>query len=159
MYSLELVITVALAAVVIGVIAGFFIAQRTAPSQRSQRQLENQIDEMQQQQETYQQEVSEHFVETGQLLNQLTNSYRDVHNHLAKGAHQLAGETATQLLQPAPESVNDEPLVSEDSVAPPLDYAPKTSNSEPGMLNETFGLEKSRSKAEASTDSLVDAPK
>lgn len=159
MYSLELVITVALIAVVIGLIAGFFLAHRTAPSQRSQRQLESQVHEMQQQQESYQQEVSEHFVETGQLLNQLTNSYRDVHNHLAKGAQRLAGDTDTELLKLAPENADKEALIAEDSIAPPLDYAPKSSNLEPGMLNETFGLEKSKTQADNSTEALVDGSK
>lgn len=159
MYSLELVITIALAAVVIGLVAGFFIAQRAAPSQRSQRKLESRMHEMQQQQEDYQQEVSEHFVETGQLLNQLTDSYRDVHNHLARGAQRLAGETATQLLQPVEKKEEDYQPVDDEVILPPLDYAPKSSHSEPGMLNETFGLDKSEGAADPSKSAPVDSDK
>ena len=122
MYSLELIITVGLAAVVIGAIAGFVIAHRTAPSQRSQRQLETHLQEMQQQQQDYQQEVSEHFVETANLLNQLTSSYRDVHNHLAKGAQLLAGDSASETLRALPddkEPAQAEVVIDQD-IKPPL---------------------------------------
>ena len=150
MYSLEIMITVGLGAIVIGLIVGFVIAQRMAPSQRSQRQLETHLHEMQQQQQDYQQEVSEHFVETATLLNQLTSSYRDVHNHLAKGAQLLAGDSAGESLKALPEDKeadNNKTVIDQD-IRPPLDYAPKTAPDAPGMLNEEFGLKKTKQPAE-----------
>lgn len=98
MYPLELVITAGVAATVAGTIIGYLIAKKTGASQQAQAQLEQQLDKLQKQQQNYQSEVSEHFVETAQLFNQLTNSYRDVHNHLAEGAQKLAGESATNSL-------------------------------------------------------------
>ena len=143
MYSLELVITVAFAMTIIGLVAGYLIALRAAPSQQSQRQLEDNLNEMKQQQENYQHEVSEHFVETADLLNQLTTSYKDVHNHLAKGAQLLAGDNAKETLKTLEGDVEAPVIVNEgDTITPPLDYAPKTAPNEPGMLNEEFGLDK-----------------
>ncbi len=150
MYSLEIIITVGLAATIIGLIAGFFIAQRAAPTQRSQRQLETHLHEMQQQQQDYQQEVSEHFVETATLLNQLSSSYRDVHNHLAKGAQLLAGENASESIKTLPGDTpsDNKPTDLDQNISPPLDYAPKKAPNTPGMLNEEFGLSKSKQQEE-----------
>jgi uncharacterized membrane-anchored protein YhcB (DUF1043 family) len=146
-YSLELLLTITLVAAIIGLVVGYLLSQRTAPSQKNQRQLENHLHELQQQQQDYQQEVTEHFTQTAGLLNQLTSSYKDVHSHLAKGAQLLAGDQATGALQslsddrPTENSADIDPK----SFTPPLDYAPKSTH-EPGMLNEEFGIEKSNSE-------------
>ncbi|MEE8059665.1 MAG: DUF1043 family protein [Pseudomonadales bacterium] len=143
MYTLEFLLTVGLAAIIIGLVGGFLIAQRTSASQQSQRELENHLSELQQQQQDYQHEVTEHFSETADLLNQLTTSYRDVHNHLARGAQLLAGENASESLKTLPENkVMQTDKTLDEDITPPLDYAPKTAPHEPGMLNEEFGLEK-----------------
>ena len=142
MYSLEFLLTVSLATIIIGLVAGFLLAMRKSPSQQSQRQLENHLSELQQQQKNYQHEVTEHFSETADLLNQLTSSYRDVHNHLAKGAQILAGEQASESLKVLLEDKATAEEVPSDSITPPLDYAPKAAAHEPGMLNEQFGLDK-----------------
>lgn len=159
MYSLELVLTAALGSVIAGIILGFFIAQRTSTSNNAQRQLEEQLSEMKQQQDHYQQEVSDHFMETAQLLNQLTNSYRDVHNHLAKGAQILAGDSVGDSLKALPEDKQSTPgtKTAESMLTPPLDYAPKTAN-QPGMLNEEFGINKTRSIAEEEDEDYATEP-
>ena len=139
MYSLELVITAVLAAAILGAFIGFFISQKTGASLENQRQMENQFKDMQQQQENYQQEVSEHFVETAELLNQLTNSYRDVHNHLAKGAQKLAGDHINTDLELLPDgnSTTKPVELNPENIAPPLDYAPhspdQTDSSDKGL--------------------------
>ena len=148
MYSLELLLTIALIATVTGLIAGYFLSQRSAPSKTNQRQLENHLNELQQQQQDYQHEVTEHFTQTADLLNQLTSSYKDVHSHLAKGAQLLAGEQANASLHSLTEdnsTENPTEGIDPDSFTPPLDYAPKGTSHEPGMLNEEFGIEKSNS--------------
>ncbi len=98
MYPLELVITVGIAATIAGAVIGYLIAQKTGASHQAQVVLEQQLDELQKQQQNYQREVTDHFTETAQLFNQLTNSYRNVHSHLAEGAQKLAGESATHSL-------------------------------------------------------------
>ena len=151
MYSLELLLTVGFAAAIIGLAAGFLIAMRKSPSQQSQRQLESQLSELQQQQQNYQHEVTEHFSETANLVNQLTHSYRDVHSHLAKGAQLLAGEQTSESIK----ALQDDRSIQNDdsdhsSISPPLDYAPKAAHQAQGMLNEEFGLEKSAERDQES---------
>ena len=142
-YSLEMLLSVAFAMLLIGAAIGAFVALRIGASQQTQRQLESQLEELQQQTEAYQHEVTEHFNETAELLNQLTASYRDVHNHLAKGAQTLATEgnlrAPITLLSTETEPA---PVRNPDSLTPPLDYAPKSKGDAPGVLNEAFGLDK-----------------
>jgi uncharacterized membrane-anchored protein YhcB (DUF1043 family) len=42
--------------------------------------------------EEYREEVTEHFVETAQLVNNLTRSYKAVYDHLEHGAYRLVGD-------------------------------------------------------------------
>ena len=147
MYSFEFVVMVAATASIVSIAIGFIAAKRLGATPDSQRQLENHLNELQQQQEQYQGQVSEHFEETASLLNQLTTSYRDVHTHLAKGAQLLAKDGDKEPAELI--SINTEAretTATPTPITPPLDYAPKTAPNEPGMLNEEFGLEKSQSE-------------
>lgn len=98
MYPLEFVIPVAVGAAVLGVIIGYLASKKMGASLKAQALLQQQIEALQNQQQNYRSEVSDHFAETAQLFNQLTNSYRNVHNHLAEGAQKLAGESDTNTL-------------------------------------------------------------
>lgn len=142
MYSLETILFACLATAVVGLLAGYIFSQRKGASGLAQRKLEIQLSELQRQQHDYKNEVTEHFQETAQLLNQLTSSYRDVHNHLAQGAHLLAGEAVGESLQTLPETPNKNQPLEAAAITPPLDYAPKSTPYDTGMLNEEFGFEK-----------------
>lgn len=98
MCPLEFVIPIAVGAAVLGVIIGYLASKKMGASLKAQALLQQQIEELQNQQQNYRSDVSDHFAETAQLFNQLTNSYRNVHNHLAEGAQKLAGESATNIL-------------------------------------------------------------
>ena len=150
MYSLELLLTITLATAVIALIAGFLLSQRSGSPKQAQRQLENHLSELQQQQQDYQHEVTEHFSQTAELLNQLTASYKDVHTHLAKGAQLLSNDQGSLSLHAlSDEQPSENALeVDEESLSAPLDYAPKTAPHSPGMLNEEFGIEKSLSEVD-----------
>jgi uncharacterized membrane-anchored protein YhcB (DUF1043 family) len=140
-YSLNTLLIICMTTAIIGMVVGFVINQRKGTSGKAQRQLESHLSELQQQQQSYQTEVTEHFQETAKLLDQLTNSYRDVHNHLAEGAHLLAGETVSESLQMIPEDKKKAPPLEGSVITPPLDYAPKATPHDKGMLNEEFGFE------------------
>jgi uncharacterized membrane-anchored protein YhcB (DUF1043 family) len=140
-YSLNTLLIICMTTAVIGIFVGFVINQRKGTSGKAQRQLESHLSELQQQQQSYQTEVTEHFQETAKLLDQLTNSYRDVHNHLAEGAHLLAGETVSESLQMIPEDKRKAQPLEGPAITPPLDYAPKVTPDDKGMLNEEFGFE------------------
>ena len=80
------------------------------------------------------------------MLNNLAESYRDVHNHLAQGASNLCADQAGSIMRPIPDTslsqltAGTEP--APEAVQPPLDYAPKGSPYATGVLNEEFGIDK-----------------
>jgi len=80
-------------ALIIGALAGaltvFLIGRKPKVDEDRVRELETQLDE-------YQREVSDHFVETASLVNNLTRSYKAVYDHLESGAYRLVGEEALQ---------------------------------------------------------------
>ena len=154
MHTLNTLIVIAIAALSIGIILGMMINSKRNASKKSQQQLETHLSELQQQQETYQNEVTSHFTQTAELLDQLTNSYRDVHNHLAKGAQILANGGATETLKALPEDEQDKQVETPatEQLNPPLDYAPKAQDEE-GMLSESFGLKNTKQKEPVAEES------
>lgn len=159
MYTLTTLIVIAIVTFGAGLILGMLINSKRNASKQSQQQLEAHLSELQQQQETYQSEVTSHFTQTAELLDQLTNSYRDVHNHLAKGAEILASSSAGDALKALPDDDqnNQENAPVAEQLNPPLDYAPKTQNEE-GMLSESFGLKDPKQKDPATEEPLTTTP-
>jgi len=150
-YSINTLIAVAFTALAGGLIIGFLVSAKRSASKKSQQELEAHLNEMQHQQELYQHEVTAHFPQTAELLDQLTTSYRDVHNHLAKGAQLLANPSAGDALKSLPDDQAEEEMPSADQLNPPLDYAPK-SESDEGVLSESFGIKKTAKSEEAPKD-------
>ena len=137
MYSISAVITFTLAGTIAGLFIGIFFAQRKGDFSQRQADLEKQVLDMQQRQQSYQSEVSDHFQQTAQLLNQLTDSYKDVHTHLAKGAHLLAGAEAGASIKTLGSGQDEQASEQSQPLTPPLDYAESG-----GTLSEDFGIEK-----------------
>jgi len=125
--------------VIAGIVIGYLIARNSAPNS-----TQRQVDELQERLDTYQSEVVTHFNTTASLLRKLTDSYRDMQDHLSEGADRLAlDEQTRQRLLAALHSENHhsyrERLSSPAFTEPPKDYAPKDSDV-PDTLNENFGL-------------------
>jgi uncharacterized membrane-anchored protein YhcB (DUF1043 family) len=155
-YSINTLLLAILVALLAGAALGALLSRRFSPDSQKQRELERNLDRLLQQQKDYQHEVVEHFTDTAKLLGNLAESYRDVHNHLAHGATKLAGGHQVEDLQPIPEA-SFEKLGdggNPEQLQQPLDYAPKSSPFETGMLNEEFGLDKPK----AETDAEIEAP-
>lgn len=132
------------ALLVIGLIVGLLIGKRTSPAATKQRDMEEQLDTLLQEHKSYQSDVTEHFSQTASLLNNLTTAYRDVHQHLALGAGNLCDTEAPLPLTQIDSATDAQEIPPElSTVQQPLDYAPKSSPDETGMLNEKFGLDKS----------------
>ena len=128
----------------IGAAAGYFVAGRSSASPTRISELEQQLQDLQRSHARYKEEVSEHFSTTADLVQQMTDSYRDVYQHLASGAQDLcSGEVAGRLLPASSDGVFGKALTSSDEhVEPPRDYAPRQSPTQSGALSEGFGLEK-----------------
>lgn len=94
-------------AFVAGSLIGFFVGSfRRRPAPEDPAEVERLRQELQQ----YREEVSDHFVKTADLVNNLTHSYRAVYEHLEGGAYQLVGE---ETLQKRLANVDAEPVMLE----------------------------------------------
>ena len=153
---------------VTGGVIGYF-AGRSGTSVTKQQDLTLQLEESQRQLNDYKQQVNEHFERTAELVNNMTESYKAVHQHLASSSEVLcdadtsklaapgeakpaiedqrpAAATATESTATVAETVETataEPVSSEPEniPEPPRDYAPKNPDEE-GTLSETFGVKK-----------------
>ena len=87
---------VAIILVALGGIAGALFMRFWGPQVKANRDLENKLKEAENQLVSYREEVTQHFTETSRLVNNLTQSYRDVHEHLANSAMKLTSPTISQ---------------------------------------------------------------
>ena len=142
-FSLELLWAAGAALTVLGLLIGWLIGRRTGTAAQKYRQVERKLDQVLQDKKAYEDDVVEHFTETATLLNTLTGSYRDVHNHLSKGAGDLCQGNGPVSLGHLQDGRDPEEIPAQlADIQPPLDYAPKNSPDEKGMLNEEFGFER-----------------
>lgn len=89
---------------VIAVLASFVLGRRTGASARQVRALKDALatacgerDRSREELEGYRKRVADHFAETSEKLHDLTLQYRDVYDHLARGAGELCPEGFAQL--------------------------------------------------------------
>ena len=114
--------------------------------------LEQQLHSLTNEHENYKNNVHAHFSSSAQLLNRLTESYKDVYVHMADGARSLCPDYISKQLALNSDdktllgSGSNTPLYNDRirQVAPPLDYAPKLSPDQKNTLDDDFGLEKAR---------------
>ena len=142
MFSLTTLLIVAGIAFIIGCIVGGVALRYSSPQQQKARSLESKLQETEEQLKSYQQEVTDHFAETATLVNQLTQSYRDVHEHLASDALKLANvDISRQLLSDTNKegSILEDTAIQQGEYQPPRDWAPKSPGTE-GPLSEGYGL-------------------
>lgn len=138
-------ILAAVAALIVGVVIGVLIGRSGQGSTLRQRRAEQQIDELRSEYTRYQAQVNEHFMESAHLLRRFNDAYRDVNQHMARGANRLCNdedwleELDKETSRARLEDVRDEP---------PRDYAPKNDPAEKGTLAEDYGLS-SRSQEKA----------
>lgn len=142
MFTLPTLIIIAIIALAGGFILGT-LSMRALSSERKHKQtLERRLQEADTTLKDYQQQVTEHFAETATLVNNLTQSYKDVHAHLASNALKLANvDISRQLVSNSvdKEAANNNSVIDEEDFQPPKDWAPK-SDDQDGPLSETYGL-------------------
>ena len=135
-------ILAAIAALVVGIVIGVFVGRSGQGTTLRQRRAEQQIEELKSEYTRYQAQVNEHFMESAHLLRRFNDAYRDVNQHMARGANLLCNdeEWLEELAQETSRKRLEE--VREDGVEPPRDYAPKSDPKDSGTLAEDFGLKK-----------------
>ena len=151
MFDTGFLIMAMIVAGLLGVVLGR-LSKRFLGSDKAQLDALNQaLAQSEADQQEYRQQVAGHFTQTAMLLNDLTERYKDVHQHLASGAdalcrdsdgHSLLGGQAESLGAASSSALPGASSEASASPQPPLDYAPKTETTEPGTLAEDYGLEK-----------------
>lgn len=126
----------------IGVAAGLLIARRIDSSNPGKvEELEARVAELQRFHDDYREHVSDHFNMTADLVQQMTESYRDVYQHLARGAQDLCNDEIAAKLLPSADQINFS-SEEDNTLEAPKDYAPKRVKSQSGALSEGFGLDR-----------------
>ena len=137
---------ITLGAIILGAaVAGGLLSRLFLQGEGKDRSsLRRQLDELKQQHQSYQINVTEHFSRTTQLIEQLNQQYVQIQDHLSHGAEEFikpeyrlesarTGETKLEDLAP-----NNS---ARDPQSVPRDYATKAPNEE-GTLSETYGLKR-----------------
>ncbi|MFT5420818.1 MAG: uncharacterized membrane-anchored protein YhcB (DUF1043 family) [Candidatus Endobugula sp.] len=141
MFSLTTMLIVAGTAFIAGGLLSLLLNRSFSSSEQKTRTLETRLQHAEESLADYQEEVTEHFAETAQLVNNLTQNYKEVHQHLAGSALKLANvDISRQLLANDLSgdnlSDNDSELdINPDAFQPPKDWAPSE-----GTLSEGYGL-------------------
>jgi uncharacterized membrane-anchored protein YhcB (DUF1043 family) len=85
---------VAAAAALLGVLVGLLMGRFVFPGRREIKRLRAEIERLGREHVEYQGRVAGHFRKTGELIGQMTQSYKAVYDHLADGAQTLCTEDA-----------------------------------------------------------------
>ena len=142
---------IAMGCLAIGIVAGVVFASRLNTSPSRVQELENQIRTLKDSNNEYRHSVSDHFSMTAELVQHMTESYKEVYQHIASGAQDLCNtEVANKLLPTEPDAVFDATAQGTESTGliPPKDYAVKESPDQVGALSEDFGIDKAKLIAE-----------
>jgi hypothetical protein len=78
------------AGLIVGGAAGFIIAKLDDFSLKEKKAMQDKVDQANRELAQYKHDVTEHFIQTAGLVNNMTQSYQAVHEHLAKGAQTLS---------------------------------------------------------------------
>ncbi len=122
------------------------------------RDLEQRLHEAENSLQGYQRDVAEHFAQTSQLVNNLTQAYREVHEHLASGALKLATPAISrQIIDSANTNLSGDTkaYINEQRIEPPRDWAPKTPGTK-GTLSEDYDLREDQHHSRMPTESADD---
>ena len=86
----------ALIGLALGGLAGYLLARRFGDSAQRAAELQKELDRAREEHASYRRDVSDHFAKTAVAVNQLTESYRDVHQQLSEGARALCDNAAAE---------------------------------------------------------------
>lgn len=111
--------------------------------------------QLKQENDRFKNEVTEHFVETGRLINQLTDSYKQVFDHLSSGAEKLVDEKS--LAERLPPASGQEVKLSQFGASTPSGETHKASESSRGSDKARAGTEGAAPAASGADSSTADA--
>ncbi len=139
MYSLSTLVFTAIFFLLCGGALGAFLLHiRRASS----RELEQRLHDSESTLQSYQRDVAESFSQTANHVHELTQSYREMHEHLANSALRLTTpEISRRILDSANHNLSDAKTtyINAQNISPPRDWAPKEAGSK-GTLSADYGL-------------------
>ncbi len=152
---------VAIFCLILGVVCGLLFGRATnAPYQEAQA-LKESLEQVQSEFDNYRSEVTQHFTKTAELVNSMTENYRNVHSHLAGGAQalcsgalQLESMNDKEALEAKAEEVTEngpaeEPAVTETAAAANDDAATTTeATAEASTTDETVDATSDKTEVE-----------
>ncbi|MDG2420266.1 MAG: DUF1043 family protein [Gammaproteobacteria bacterium] len=133
---------IAIGCIAAGVVLGVVLTDNLGTTSHRVKDLENQIKTLRDSHVEYKDSVSEHFNTTAELVQKMTESYKEVYQHLASGAQDLCTTEVASKLLPASSDAAFEISNEDQESAPPKDYATKKFPNQLGALSEDFGIEK-----------------
>jgi hypothetical protein len=151
-FTLSTLIITALACTALGAIISTLV-MRNSSQQQNNRELQEHLQQAEGNLQCYQQEVSDHFTKTAELINNLTQDYKDVHEHLANSALKLSNTEVSRAFFESANSqlpTSEQLTVHDEKLEPPRDWAPKSPGKK-GALSEDYGMDEERKDIEAST--------
>ena len=161
MSETETFTVVAIIALLVGVLIGYLIARFAGPASQ-QKTIESELAEAKTKLDDYQRGVTEHFQNTAKIVADLSQNYRDLHDHLSRGASDLASPDISHEIQSSQQSSiekSPEPSAIEpDAITPPKDYAPKAPG-EHGVLSEEFALNKDKDEPGIEVATAQESPR
>ncbi len=80
----------------IGMLAGLLLGVMVILVKQRKQTGSKTVKQLQQEHQAFQQQVSDHFVDTAELVNRLTDSYKEVFDHLQTGAQTLVDPQTLQ---------------------------------------------------------------
>jgi len=111
--------------ILIGVAAGLYFSRLDDAAKRTQDTLSKQLEQKDSELAEYKEQVKSHFVTTSDLINNMTESYRAVHDHLSNGVSDLCKEGPSMLSV----SFEDSKILGEDATE--ADVESKSEASDP----------------------------
>jgi len=148
--ELENIWIIAAAALAVGALIGYLIG-RSGDAEQQKRKLEEELTATRQEMDKYKKDVTSHFEQTASLVNELTDNYRKVHQHLASSAQALCpGQPAGNALKA---SLQPQQLVEN------LDLAESTTAEAPQKTTEKTQSAAGHPEADDETDIHVEPPR
>lgn len=127
-----------------GAVIGAVLFKLLMSDEAKIRALEEQLQTLSEEHESYKSNVHSHFSSSAQLLGRLTESYREVFLHMAEGARSLCPDYISSQISLSADSkalLGQADGRSNAPLAPPLDYAARTEPGKKGGLDEDYGFE------------------
>lgn len=89
----------AIAAVILAAVIGFFVGRRSGSSKERIEELETEVSRQKEEISTYKHEVESHFDKTATLFVSMAGSYKDLFEHLSSGYEKLSEGSARELFK------------------------------------------------------------